>query len=115
MPVDDPGSSSVRLQSTGRQAQVDDAVDEEWMGETWREPFPADHAAGEVLHNVKTLFEEICNAQILSGEEEWGPFASEDEWQLAKWLIKNMGQNQANEFLKLNMVSVVCCWQSFSS
>ncbi len=36
---------------------------------------------------------------------EWGPFADEDEWQLAEWLLKNVGQMQADAFLKLPIVS----------
>ncbi|KAH7904475.1 hypothetical protein BJ138DRAFT_1019119, partial [Hygrophoropsis aurantiaca] len=42
--------------------------------------------------------------QVLRGAEIWGPFATNDEWELAKWLIKNVGHNQAENFLKLNII-----------
>ncbi|KAG2070205.1 hypothetical protein BDR04DRAFT_1128584 [Suillus decipiens] len=60
--------------------------------------------AGEVSGNAKTTFETIRDDQVLRGSEIWGPFADEDEWHLAKWLIKNVSHNQADEFLKLNVV-----------
>ena len=34
-----------------------------------------------------------------------GPFEDEDEWQLAKRLIQNIGQKQTDVFLKLPIVS----------
>ncbi|KAJ3487621.1 hypothetical protein NLI96_g3382 [Meripilus lineatus] len=42
--------------------------------------------------------------EVLRGAEVWGPFQDEDEWELAKWLIKNVGHNQAEEFLKLQAI-----------
>ncbi|KAJ7882418.1 hypothetical protein B0H14DRAFT_3082501 [Mycena olivaceomarginata] len=39
------------------------------------------------------------DAQIL------GPFADEEEWELAKWLIKNVGHNKTESFLKLPIIT----------
>ncbi|KAF8432261.1 hypothetical protein L210DRAFT_3353992, partial [Boletus edulis BED1] len=50
-----------------------------------------------------TCFDQVREGQALHGEGMWGPFANEDEWELVKWLNKNMGQNQADQFLKLNI------------
>ncbi|KAJ7651800.1 hypothetical protein B0H17DRAFT_832323, partial [Mycena rosella] len=55
----------------------------------------------------KTKFEEIRDDEILKGAEVWGPFKDESEWELAKWLIKNVGHTAADEFLKLSIVSIV--------
>ncbi|KAH9933838.1 uncharacterized protein B0H18DRAFT_819413, partial [Fomitopsis serialis] len=52
----------------------------------------------------KTQFERIRDDQILHGSEIYGPFADEEEWELAKWLIKNIGHTQAENFLKLPIV-----------
>ena len=35
----------------------------------------------------------------------WDLFASEQEWALAMWLRKNVGQKSTDEFLKLPIVS----------
>ncbi|KAJ7748266.1 hypothetical protein DFH07DRAFT_775727 [Mycena maculata] len=51
----------------------------------------------------KTTFEEIRDEEILKGVEVLGPFRDEAEWELAKWLIKHVGHNAANEFLKLSI------------
>ena len=34
----------------------------------------------------------------------WDPFKDEEEWELAEWLVDNLGQNQTNIFLKLPIV-----------
>ncbi|KAG1823923.1 uncharacterized protein BJ212DRAFT_1534040 [Suillus subaureus] len=39
-----------------------------------------------------------------SDEGMWGLFHNEDEWELVKWLIQNVGQNQTNKFLKLPII-----------
>ncbi|KAI0258459.1 hypothetical protein BC834DRAFT_926511 [Gloeopeniophorella convolvens] len=39
-----------------------------------------------------------------AGEEPWAPFKSEDEWELARWLTKSVGQEKADEFSKLKIV-----------
>ncbi|KAF9486758.1 hypothetical protein BDN71DRAFT_1437349 [Pleurotus eryngii] len=42
---------------------------------------------------------------ILRGDEILGLFENNAEWQLARWLMKNVGHNQADEFLKLPIIS----------
>ncbi|KAK0220037.1 hypothetical protein IW262DRAFT_1461264 [Armillaria fumosa] len=39
------------------------------------------------------------------GMDILGPFKDDDEWELAKWLIKNMGHTAAEEFLKLPIIA----------
>ena len=72
--------------------------------EIWDESFPAYKRAGATLGNSKTLFETYRDDQILEGAEILGPFSNDTEWELVKWLIKNVGHNQAEEFLKLPIV-----------
>ena len=61
--------------------------------------------AGNGTRKSKTLYEIWLENQ--RGEEKipWEPFASEQEWALAKWLMRNVGQKSADEFLKLPIVS----------
>ncbi|KAL0562364.1 hypothetical protein V5O48_019723, partial [Marasmius crinis-equi] len=47
----------------------------------------------------------IRDDQVLRGDEIYGPFESEAEWELARWLIKNVGHNATEEFLNLPIVS----------
>ncbi|KAG1846303.1 hypothetical protein C8R48DRAFT_750604 [Suillus tomentosus] len=35
------------------------------------------------------------------GEDEWAPFCDKEEWGLAEWLVKSLGQTGTDEFLKL--------------
>lgn len=69
--------------------------------ERWRRTFPQ---AGSSTGRGSTSFQTIRDDQILKGSEIFGPFKDEEEWGLAKWLIKNAGQNQAESLLKLPIV-----------
>ncbi|KAF8207692.1 hypothetical protein K438DRAFT_1755126 [Mycena galopus ATCC 62051] len=53
---------------------------------------------------IVTLTDPIRDEQILDGCQVLGPFADEEEWELAKWLIKNVDHNQADVFLKLPII-----------
>ncbi|KAK0498186.1 hypothetical protein EDD18DRAFT_1350811 [Armillaria luteobubalina] len=69
----------------------------------YQRDFP-DNKAGAPLHHGKTTFQHIHDEQILKQEEVLGPFQDNKEWELAKWLIKNVGHSAAKEFLKLLML-----------
>ncbi|EDR11969.1 uncharacterized protein LACBIDRAFT_324272 [Laccaria bicolor S238N-H82] len=43
----------------------------------------------------------IRREQETEGDPIWGPFADEAEWQLAQWLLQNVGQKQVDAYLKL--------------
>lgn len=52
-----------------------------------------------------TNFEHHFEHQRKAGDKPWAPFESEDEWELARWLmLSGASQKQINEFLKLNKV-----------
>ncbi|KAG1843935.1 Zn-finger domain-containing protein [Suillus subalutaceus] len=65
----------------------------------WVEEYPDEMLAGAPCGPA----EDIDN-QEANGESVWGPFNDEEEWELARWLIQNVGQNQTDEFLKLPIV-----------
>jgi len=73
----------------------------------WRESFPSAHETGATRGNQKTSFEKIRDEDVLTGAAVWGPFRDEEEWELAKWLIKNVGHSQADHFPKLPIVSLM--------
>ncbi|KAI6026905.1 hypothetical protein BKA83DRAFT_4463011 [Pisolithus microcarpus] len=60
--------------------------------------------AAKILGSRKTLFESWEEAEALDDDSMWAPFRDEEEWELARFLMKNIGQNKTDEFLKLGMV-----------
>jgi hypothetical protein len=70
--------------------------------ERFIESFPGE--AGKGLRKSKTQFEVWLENQKNEEKIPWFPFASEQEWDLAKWLLKNVGQSSTDEFLKLPIV-----------
>jgi hypothetical protein len=73
--------------------------------EPFEDCFDETRKPGQSYGPSKTVFERIRDDQILTGCEVLGPFADEEEWELAKWLIHNVGHNQTEAFLKLPIVS----------
>lgn len=68
-------------------------------------PIPA-----EELGEAKTVFEEIFDDQKEKNESPWAPFVDQDEWELARWLAKNVNQRATDEFLKMSGVSLIYFW-----
>jgi hypothetical protein len=69
------------------------------------EEFPKACQAGATFGDGPMIFQKIRDDQVMNGDEILGPFENDDEWELAKWLIKNVGHNQMEAFLKLPIVS----------
>ena len=63
-------------------------------------PCPVGTPVGE----GKTKFERLFEEQEKRGESNWAPFASEEEWQLARWLSQRVGHKAIDEYLKLPIV-----------
>ncbi|KAG1721121.1 uncharacterized protein EDB91DRAFT_1256641 [Suillus paluster] len=63
--------------------------------------FETQPGAGWAQHQGETVFERYRKEQHEVGEEPWAPFENAEEWSLAQWLVKNLGQTQTDEFLKL--------------
>jgi len=112
-PVDDlppfvpsPRNNSPEPEPTGdehqsKRARVED-VDDEDNYHRYARDFPT---PTEELGEAKTAFEEIFEEQRAKGESPWAPFADKDEWELARWLAKNVNQRATEEFLKMPGVS----------
>lgn len=61
--------------------------------------------AGESKGRAETSFERIRQRQQQQGQGAYGQFQTAEDWDLAKWLTKNVGQNATDSFLKLPIVS----------
>ncbi|KAJ7080850.1 hypothetical protein C8R44DRAFT_836592 [Mycena epipterygia] len=58
-------------------------------------------AAGRPLRHGETLFERMRARQQEEGTTEFSLFKDGDEWDLARWLSKNVGQTATDEYLSL--------------
>jgi hypothetical protein len=95
-------SSSSDSEPLSKRAQVEEDEGEKTDGcRRWVHEF--DGAAKE-LGEGKTLFKEIQEQQEAMHKPLMAPFADNDEWELARWLMKNVTQTATEEFLKLKAV-----------
>jgi len=58
-----------------------------------------------VVREAETLFDTVCKEQDAQGNNPAAPFHNKEEWDLAKWLIKNVSQIGIEEFASLAIVS----------
>jgi hypothetical protein len=83
--------------------------DQEQKSIYYVEAFPINLGAGAVWGEDVPFFENLRREQEETRSSRWGPFEDEDEWELAKWLIRNVGQKQINAFLNLDIVGSHRC------
>ncbi|KAJ7737951.1 Zn-finger domain-containing protein [Mycena metata] len=84
--------------------EVEDEGDPENFGR-FVEPFENEEEgrapAGTPLEKGETLFERMYADQNAKNGTDFGPFCDEEEWDLARWLMKNVNQTGTDEYLKL--------------
>ena len=85
-------------ESPSKRARVEEAND---GCHRWAQEF--DGAAVQ-LGEGTTVFEEIQERQEALHESPMTPFANKDDWDLAKWLMKNTTRTATDEFLKMEGV-----------
>jgi hypothetical protein len=67
------------------------------------EDFDHESLAGAAWGKAVPLFESLLLKQEETGSR-WDPFVDEEEWELAEWLIDNVGQKRTDTFLKMRIV-----------
>ncbi|KAH9922147.1 hypothetical protein B0H21DRAFT_841842 [Amylocystis lapponica] len=94
---------SAIIQATSSITQVEDVEDEEPGGlpkRAWVTDFPS--PAGTALREGETAFAKLQREKEEAGGNLWLPFASKDEWELARWLTTaGVSQSAIDDFLKL--------------
>lgn len=82
-------------------------------GEVWVDDYDEERQAGATGAACKTNFEFHREQQKEAGVEPWSPFESEDEWELARWLMSaGVSQKKMDTLLKLKMViKIFCHWR----
>ncbi|KAG2338903.1 hypothetical protein BDR05DRAFT_1040661 [Suillus weaverae] len=66
--------------------------------------------AGQTLRKGQTGFERFQQYKEGMGEDQWAPFYDGEEWGLAEWLVKSLGQTQTDDFLKLPILPHRAAW-----
>ncbi|KAJ7880813.1 hypothetical protein B0H14DRAFT_3764554 [Mycena olivaceomarginata] len=94
----EPGAHTRKRQ----RATVEEVEDED---ERYVQDFPEHFEAGKGMDECKTYFETLRDNQKAEGSAPWYPFESEEEWELAQWLITSgLSQTKTDDYLKLNVV-----------
>jgi hypothetical protein len=86
-----------------KRAQMEEVDDDDDVPGRYPESYP--RQAGQIFGDGITAFEKLQEKQRMEGLDPWAPFANEEEWELARWLMKNMGQTKSDDFLKLPIVN----------
>ena len=100
-----PPVDSVPVQPQSKRARVEEVEDEDSEAPLHPicEALPT--SCQNPIRKGKTKFETLLEQQTADGNQPWDPFASKEEWQLATWLMANVGQTSTDEYLKLPIVS----------
>ncbi|KAJ7261447.1 hypothetical protein C8J57DRAFT_1232312 [Mycena rebaudengoi] len=104
-----PSSSTSGLPAPGPQVQkcpratVEEVEDED---DEWVQDFPEEFQAGATFGSCQTQFEKLRDEQEKAGLPPWAPFESEDEWELARWLMTSgLSQTKTDDYLKLKTLT----------
>jgi hypothetical protein len=63
--------------------------------------------AGQRYGHRRTCWEKLRDARLGGDVDPWGGFGSQDNWELARWVLKSgLSQREIENFLKLKVVSV---------
>ena len=105
-PVEEEPEEPIR---ESRRATVEDVEDEDEITDESRfiEDFPTPAGLPHSAYKMQSSdFERHLDEQKKVGDAPWAPFETEDEWELARWLMTSgISQTNINSFLKLNKVS----------
>ena len=97
-----PASPHSPAEPPSKRTRVEEAnVQEAVNCHRWAQEF--DGAAAQ-LGEGTTVFEDIQERQEALHEHPMTPFANKDDWDLAKWLMKNTTRTATDEFLKMDGV-----------
>jgi hypothetical protein len=106
-PTFHPPPSKKRL-STRKGLVVVEDIDDDEPTQRFAEPYPGKVA--EALGMGKTAFEDLLAEQQASLQDPYSPFADEEEWGLARWMMKRVNQEGIDEYLKLPIVRFTSTW-----
>lgn len=95
------------LDESDHRARVEDVMEEEERQfeqqpfAQFVQPYPPEYRAGKALQRGQTAFSKLKKKQKGEGKSIWEPFASREKWEVAQWLMENVGQTSTDTFLKI--------------
>jgi hypothetical protein len=98
-----PDQESESSKNPSKRARVEEVEDEDAPQGRYPDSYPGH--AGQIFGEGVTAFERLQEEKRMEGLDPWAPFENEEEWELAHWLMKNVGQTKTDDFLKLPIVS----------
>ena len=103
-----PPVDPVPVQPQSKRARMEEVEDEDSAPRPRYTRFvrPYPRPVATPIRRGKTKFETLLEQQTADGMQPWEPFVSKEEWQLATWLMANVGQTSTDEYLKLPIVSL---------
>ncbi|KIP01994.1 hypothetical protein PHLGIDRAFT_79771 [Phlebiopsis gigantea 11061_1 CR5-6] len=66
--------------------------------------FPSGAQAGHASETTETRFEQWEREDKEAKRDPWSPFTSRSEWDLSRFMVKHMGQNEIEQFLGLDII-----------
>jgi hypothetical protein len=95
----DPNPGAAGTTKKRQRATVEEVEDED---DCWTQSFPEAAQAGAAYRACQTQFEKLRDEQQGAGKAPWAPFESEDQWELARWLMTaGISLKKTDAFLKL--------------
>jgi len=113
IPMDVPDESAPSPPRERHRVPIEEVPDEDDArtspaavdSEVWIDDYDEEKQAGVTMGTCKTSFKFHREQQKEAGVEPWSPFESEDEWELARWLMSaGVSQKKMDTLLKLKMV-----------
>ena len=98
-PLPPPSNGQLHV-ATVEEVRDEDSDEVRYFVQTYPGP------VAKILGKGETIFEQWRRENKQAKREHFHPFASDEEWELAVWLIQNVGHNKIEEFLKLTAVGV---------
>ena len=74
------------------------------VNRTYGRFFESFEGSGAAFHMESNTFEDYHHQHEKSKMKKYAPFMDEEEWDLAAWMMKHLGQNQIDKFLKMPIV-----------
>ncbi len=106
-PIYNPQPSGFPLpdhQSKSLPVHMEEVEDEDSCN---RYPFGYSAGAAEALGTGESIFQALLKEKNASGQLPWAPFANQDEWELAEFLMKRMNKQSIEEFFDLPIVCLI--------
>lgn len=107
--ADSVGELHTHLPNSPAELSLPDSSDTSFHAPYYTKQYPEHSQAGHTFGVGETIWEREMNG--MDCKNKWGGFANQDEWELARWMMKSgLSQNQIDKFLDLSLVCICQCF-----